>query len=292
MRAAWRVYSPPRSSLPSATSRFTLLRTPLVLLSLVSLLSTAPFTTMAAPANSSSSPPAATLLSRSTIIPPRVAHHSTVIFLHGLGDSSNGFRGMFASFSLPYTRIVLPNAPTQPVTVNGGMRMQSWYDIYSLDRRNPINTREDRTGILRSRDALEELIKTEAELVGGAERVVIGGFSQGAAMSIITGLSSRHHLAGVVALSGYLLLRDDYPALLSPHAKEVPVFGYHGKDDQTVPYAIGQLSFEKLKALGVKATFEGEVGLGHSVSEEEVAKVLAFIQQRVAAHQAPAKKGW
>ena len=228
--------------------------------------------------NSSTTP---TLLSRAAIIPPRGAHHSTVIFLHGLGDSSNGFKGVFVGFSLPHTRVVLPNAPTQKVTVNGGMRMQSWYDIYTLDKRSPINTREDRAGILQSRDALDALIASEAALVGGADRIILGGFSQGAAMSVLTGLTTQHRLAGIVALSGYLLLRDDYPAALSPHARSVPVLAWHGKADQTVPYDIGALSFEKLKAMGVQVDFTGEDHLAHSVSDEEVERVLSFIHDKV-----------
>jgi predicted esterase len=223
------------------------------------------------------------LLARARIIPPRIAHRSTVVFLHGLGDSSDGFRGLFEDLSLPYTRIVLPNAPSQPVTVNGGMRMQSWYDIHSLDKRNPINTREDRQGILKSRDALNDLLTSEAALVGGADRIVMGGFSQGAAMSLITGLSSQHRLAGIIALSGYLLIRDDYPAIMSPHAKEVPIFAYHGKQDQTIPYDIAVLSFDKLKALGAQVDFQSESGLGHGVSEGEVEKVVAFIDARLGA---------
>ena len=274
-----------RSSCPLPTTALprSYRHSPFILVSFLALLSSTPasFTTMASAANTTSSSKPSYFSRENTVIPPKIAHRSTIIFIHGLGDSSDGFRGMFQQFSLPYTRVVLPNAPIQAVTVNGGMKMRSWYDIHSLDRANPINTREDRVGILKSRDALEALLTSEAELVGGADRVMIGGFSQGAAMSLITGLSTSHHIAGIIALSGYLLLRDDYPALLSSHAKSIPIFMAHGKQDPTIPYAIGALSYEKLKAMGANIHFEGVEGLGHNVDDQEVTKVMAFINTQL-----------
>ena len=40
-------------------------------------------------------------------------------------------------------RFVFPHAPVRPVTLNGGMAMRAWYDIYSLDRSGP----QDEAGI-------------------------------------------------------------------------------------------------------------------------------------------------
>ena len=90
-------------------------------------------------------------------------HSATVVITHGLGDSSEGYIEMcwlwkfqcqlklyfwcdfcvcrFAdvaemfSSQMPYTKFILPTAPTQPVTLNGGMAMNSWYDIVGLDDR-------------------------------------------------------------------------------------------------------------------------------------------------------------
>lgn len=36
---------------------------------------------------------------------------------------------------MPHAKFILPTAPTQPVTMNGGMAMNSWYDIVGLDDR-------------------------------------------------------------------------------------------------------------------------------------------------------------
>eukprot|EP00439_Symbiodinium_sp_Y106_P001958 s1082_g1.t1 len=60
---------------------------------------------------------------------------SAVILLHGLGDTAHGWTwgASLLLNSLPNTRFVLPTAPVQPVTLNGGMAMPSWYDIAGLE---------------------------------------------------------------------------------------------------------------------------------------------------------------
>lgn len=64
-------------------------------------------------------------------------HESTLIWLHGLGDTADGFLPIFLDPTIdptPFTtKVVLPTASTKPVTINNHMSMPSWYDIYSLD---------------------------------------------------------------------------------------------------------------------------------------------------------------
>ena len=54
---------------------------------------------------------------------PKIKHDQTLIFLHGLGDTSEGFVDLFLQIEVisPSTRIVLPTAPTRPITINGGL---------------------------------------------------------------------------------------------------------------------------------------------------------------------------
>ncbi len=62
---------------------------------------------------------------------------SSLIWLHGLGDSADGFLDVFSTPeldpTLPTTRVVLITASDKPVTINGGMAMPSWYDILSME---------------------------------------------------------------------------------------------------------------------------------------------------------------
>ena len=69
---------------------------------------------------------------------PKSEHKYSLIFLHGLGDSAMGFFDVFSDpqnqFNLtpPNCRIVLPTAPVQPVTLNQGYEMNSWFDVFNL----------------------------------------------------------------------------------------------------------------------------------------------------------------
>merc|ERR1712000_152882 len=68
-------------------------------------------------------------------------HEATFIFLHGLGDTGDGWFDEIKKIQKenPTIRVVCPTAPIQPVTINGGMSMTSWHDLTSLTE---ISTQE------------------------------------------------------------------------------------------------------------------------------------------------------
>ena len=139
-----------------------------------------------------------------TIEPAEGAVHSASFVgpIHGLGDSNRGWldvAGMMHQ-QMPHVKFVLPNAPTSPVTLNGGMAMPSWYDITSLDDR----ANQPCTGIEESRAVVDALIAAEVAAGIPLDRIVVGGFSQGGAMSLYAGLQYPGRLAGVLVMSGYL----------------------------------------------------------------------------------------
>ena len=81
--------------------------------------------------------------------PAQGDHKATVIWLHGLGDSGDGFAPVAPQLALPKelgVRFVFPHAPVQPVTINGGMAMRSCYDIKSMD----LDKRADEQGVRES----------------------------------------------------------------------------------------------------------------------------------------------
>lgn len=65
------------------------------------------------------------------VLPAEGSHSATVLIMHGLGDSADGFADVADMFSsqMPHIKFILPTAPSQPVTLNGGMLMNSWYKI-------------------------------------------------------------------------------------------------------------------------------------------------------------------
>lgn len=204
---------------------------------------------------------------RITISPAHLASHSaSVIFMHGLGDTANGFAGFCHDFALdmPHVRFICPTAPTMPVTLNGGMQMPSWYDIVGHGDRSA----EPCGGIEASRDTVLGMLEEEAKQVG-YNRCVLAGFSQGGAMALYTGLQLSHRLAGIAALSAYL----PRPAHVSvtPEALDTPVLQCHGRDDTMVRFSAAQQTEEFLKSSGIRSRiFNAYDDLGHALDDEEV----------------------
>jgi phospholipase/carboxylesterase len=70
------------------------------------------------------------------LVPKNEDAKYSLIWLHGLGDSAHGFADVFLDpnwrFVPANCKVRLLTAPERPVTLNGGMRMNSWYDILSL----------------------------------------------------------------------------------------------------------------------------------------------------------------
>eukprot|EP00127_Corallochytrium_limacisporum_P007206 Clim_evm79s243 gene=Clim_evmTU79s243 len=157
-----------------------------------------------------------------------------------------------------------------------GMKMTSWYDIKSLDNR----AEEDFEGIEGSSKRIRDMI--EQEIANGIppEKIVLGGFSQGGAMTLYTGLQLDKKLAGYVALSCYLPLRKHVTENLGKFAKEVPVFQCHGDADMVVQHSYGHKSYEYMKnELGLNVTFKSYRGLPHALHPQELVDIKNFLNR-------------
>jgi predicted esterase len=127
----------------------------------------------------------------------------------------------------------------------------------------------------------------QAEIDGGipAERIVLGGFSQGAAMSLFTGLTCKFKLAGIVGMSSYLPLDTKLPEFLreSNVNQKTPILMCHGTADAVVPAVVGKGSAEILKKAGFDVTWKEYQGMAHSACLEELDDVEAFLSSRLPA---------
>ena len=108
--------------------------------------------------------------------------------------------------------------------------------------------------MLRSVSTINSIISEQIDKGIPAERIILGGFSQGGAMSLFSGLTAPVKLAGIVALSAYLVLHYKLVSNLpDPQMnKETPVFFGHGDSDQVVPVTLGKRSFDMLNNWGYK----------------------------------------
>jgi predicted esterase len=152
-------------------------------------------------------------------------------------------------------QFIFPNAPSIPITLNMGMRMPGWYDIKSL---SSLDAREeDEAGINKSTEYFHGLIDQEIAKGIPANRIVIGGFSQGGAMSLLSGVTSKNQLGGIFGLSCYLLLQKKIKDMIpegSPN-QNTPIFMGHGDADQVVAHKWGKMSADELTKHGYKVDF-------------------------------------
>ncbi|KAI8959732.1 Phospholipase/carboxylesterase [Daldinia sp. FL1419] len=224
------------------------------------------------------------------IFPAAAKHTATVIFIHGLGDTGYGWAGAVENWrlrqKLDEVKFILPHAPRIPVTAASGMPMPGWYDIYRLSGRvEDLKTHQDERGIMQSREYFNELVQAEINAGIPPNRIVLGGFSQGAAMSLISGLTAKVKFAGIVALSGYLPLDAKIDDLLKENDNnhQTPILMCHGDEDQVVPTSLGKMSYEALKNRGFDVTMKIYPGMPHSACPEELDEVEAFLSSRLPA---------
>ena len=201
---------------------------------------------------------------------------TSIIILHGLGADGNDFVPVAHELDLGAVgpvRFVFPHAPTRPVTINGGYVMRAWYDILGLD--SP-QQREDEDGLRQSQALVEALIAREKARGIPAGRIVLAGFSQGCAMTLMTGLRHDERLAGLVGLSGYLPLAAKAEAERHGANRATPIFLAHGTADPVIPIARARQSRDALIALGHPVEWH-EYAMPHSVCAAEIADLNRWL---------------
>ncbi|MEZ5978720.1 MAG: alpha/beta fold hydrolase [Planctomycetota bacterium] len=209
-------------------------------------------------------------------IEPRTAANAAVIWLHGLGADGHDFEPVVPMLGLgrdAAVRFVFPHAPVRPVTINMGMPMRAWYDIRGMD----FHEREDEAGILDSTAIVEDLIERENERGVPTARIVLAGFSQGGAIALHAGLRHRERLAGIVALSTYLVRGASLAEEAAPANRDVPILQAHGTFDPMVVYERGRSAREALAKGGWSVEWH-EYPMQHQVCQEELEVIGAFLR--------------
>jgi phospholipase/carboxylesterase len=208
---------------------------------------------------------------------PDARANATVILMHGLGADGYDFVPLVKELALPESlsiRFVFPHAAPRPVTINNGHVMRAWYDIKMLG-----NLRlEDDAGIRRSAALVEELVANEVANGITADRIVLAGFSQGGAIALHTGLRHSSRLAGILALSTYLPLRDLLAAEASTVNRSAPILMCHGRQDEVLTMPLAIASRDALIAQGFAVEWH-EYAMGHSVCAEEIRDVSAWLRK-------------
>jgi len=221
------------------------------------------------------------------VVPAVKRHTATVIMAHGLGDSGAGWVSLAENWrrrqKFDEVKFIFPNAPMIPITVNMGMTMSGWYDITSF---GDLTARgHDEVGILRSQSYIHGLIDNEVEAGIPSDRIVLGGFSQGGAMAIFSGITASKKLGGIFGLSCYLLLHDKLKNFIptdNPN-KDTQIFMGHGDSDPLVKPEWGRLTADILNKEGWKVKMKFYPGLEHSAVPEEIDDVEKFLNETIPA---------
>lgn len=227
---------------------------------------------------------------------------ATLIFLHGYGDDAEGLPlGLAQQFQfynkMQHLKWVLPNAPH-----NHEAMTRAWFVPKALP--NVMKPRvpghdddedatDDEVGIMNSVDLVDQLVEQELKQGTPAERILVGGFSQGCAVSLVWGLMGRfrNKVGGLVGLSGYLPLKDRIGQLKKERLPEGTTgesdppekggkkwFYVHGTMDMLIPTRLHTQTKEELARWVDKEDIEEHLypGMGHTTGAAELRDLLGF----------------
>lgn len=211
-------------------------------------------------------------------IEPSCQADAAIIWLHGLGASGNDLTPIIESLRLPSSvaiRHIFPHAPMRPITWNQGMVMRAWYDITG----NTLTDREDEAGIHACAQAIIYLLEQVMSQGLSANKVILAGFSQGAAMALHCGLTYQPPLAGIVALSGFIpLARKQYYARST--ALDMPIFMAAGLQDQIVQFQWSQTSQAILSQHGFSQIEWHSYPMAHEICLPEIIDISLWLSKR------------
>ena len=206
---------------------------------------------------------------------PNEKHTHSVIWMHGLGADGHDFEAIVPELKLAnqnHIHFIFPNAPVQAVTINGGMKMRSWYDILemSLERKVDIN------GIYDSSVHINSIIEEEIEKGIPSENILLAGFSQGGVIALHAGLRFPKKLAGILALSTYLPTTDSLQKEKSDANLSTEILMCHGSVDPVVSIDNAKQAYDSLKSMNYPIKWN-EYYMQHSVCPEEIGDISIFI---------------
>ncbi|KXT09330.1 hypothetical protein AC579_6515 [Pseudocercospora musae] len=229
--------------------------------------------------------------------PQDPAHQAVFIFVHGLGDSADGLEDVADQFQnnhkLPYMHWIIPNAMESREAMTTAWYTPNSFSAFPPDRPE-LAPEEDEIGLMKSIGYIESLIDACRNKGIPSQRIILGGFSQGCALSLLLDLTSKKYagrLGGIVGLMGYLPLANARRiedlrshAGLPPNHGSVPIFLARGQKDQMIPKSVWNQSLKKLQELGVHES-DLEVreyeGLGHSLNGPVLRDVCSFVERYV-----------
>ena len=204
---------------------------------------------------------------------PDAAPVAVVIWLHGLGADGHDFEPIVPELRLPAdlpVRFVFPHAPEMPVTAFGGQRARAWFDFRQ-------DGGPDLAGLKKSVAQVRDLIQNEIDNGTPAERILLAGFSQGGVLAFQVGLYYPKPLAGILALSTFMVGGENLGSAETRANAGIPIFMAHGQQDMVLPMALGKSACSSLQEAGYAVQWH-EYPMGHEVCLEEIRQISSWLQ--------------
>ncbi len=179
---------------------------------------------------------------------------AAVILLHGRGATAEDILSLSEELNSPGLAFLAPQSDGY-----------AWYPNSFLE---PLEKNE--AGIRRGFEVIDYLLGQCSAAGIPAERVFLGGFSQGACLSLEYAASHARRYAGVLGLSGGLMGPEgtprDYPGSLA----ETPVFIGCSDVDPYIPKSRVVETASVMKSLGAEVTLRLYTDAPHSVNDDEI----------------------
>ena len=189
-----------------------------------------------------------------------------LIWFHGYGANNWGFEPFIKLLNLNLDgrlHVIMPNAP-----MDNGKR--SWYPLPSTLNGSVV---EDDEGIENSKKIIAEALHDHIDI---DKRLFLGGFSQGAALSLSMGLNNDMESDGIIAISGYVPSASKINIV--DHSKDIYVA--HGKNDTTISIETHEKSIRFLEKNNLSYT-EYLDDCGHTISKAMIGSLSEWMYNRL-----------
>jgi phospholipase/carboxylesterase len=205
---------------------------------------------------------------------------TTAVLLHGFGAPGDDLVAL-ADVIPGSIRFVFPEAPIELGGLYGDARAWWLLDLARLEddlrRGVPRDRRDDvPDGLIPAREHVNRLLDdVQSTFSVSDQQLVLGGFSQGAMLSLDVALHRRVPPAALILLSGTLLAQSVWQPRMNVLAG-VPVLQSHGRSDMLLPFAIAELLRDQLVEAGARLDWHAFAG-GHEIPASVLAAVATML---------------
>jgi phospholipase/carboxylesterase len=206
----------------------------------------------------------------------------TCVLLHGFGASGDDLVGLAGEIEGP-VRLVFPEAPIALGGLYGTARAWWMLDLARLDAELRSGKPRDRRdeipdGLPEARTRVMQMLdELSARFDIAPERLVLGGFSQGAMVSLDVALHRQAPPAGLLLMSGTLIAESEWQPRMASLAK-VPVMMSHGRSDVLLPHHVAEVLRDQLIAAGAVVDWQSFSG-GHEIPRAAISAANKLLRQ-------------